>query len=119
MLNCTVLTSSPFQILLQIRMDVYFPGLANSRSLQDKVRKTCRSMGKFQSPDVCVTDRSKIINVSLNLAADQTKWPNRQAYYKFVKNITFINGTINYCFCFRAPEGSTSIIMHIKYAGNM
>ncbi len=54
MLNCTVLTSSPFQIVLQICMEVYFPGLANNRSLQDKVRKTCRSMGKFQSPDVCI-----------------------------------------------------------------
>ncbi|CAK9221640.1 hypothetical protein BDL97_03G080700 [Sphagnum fallax] len=28
-----------------ICMEVYFPGLANNRSLQDKVRKTCRSMG--------------------------------------------------------------------------
>ncbi|CAK9210969.1 unnamed protein product [Sphagnum troendelagicum] len=27
-----------------IRMNVYFPGLANNRSLLDKVRKACRSM---------------------------------------------------------------------------
>ncbi len=54
MLNCTVLTSSPFQIVVQICMEVYFPGLAKNRSLQDKVRKTCRSMGKFQSPNVYI-----------------------------------------------------------------
>ncbi len=59
MLNCTVLTSSPFQIVLQICMEVYFPGLANNRSLQDKVRKTCRSMGKFQSPDVYINQPGK------------------------------------------------------------
>ncbi|CAM6015810.1 unnamed protein product [Sphagnum balticum] len=27
-----------------IRMNVYFPGLANNRSLLDKVRKACRAM---------------------------------------------------------------------------
>lgn len=37
-----------FHFVVQLSMEIHIPGLARNRSLLDKVRKACRSMGKLQ-----------------------------------------------------------------------